>query len=59
MAQAAFGGVSVLQGIGKRPGLAAKKDERMQPMSNVLRMRFDSRGMYADFALARLESEPA
>ena len=42
---------AVLQGIGKRPGLAAKKDERMQPMCNVLRMRFDSRGAYADFAL--------
>ena len=23
----------------------------MQPMCNVLRMRFDSRGAYADFAL--------
>src|SRR5574338_160482 len=43
---------AVLQVIEKRPGLAAKKDERMQPMSNVLRMRFDSRGAYADFALA-------
>jgi hypothetical protein len=43
---------AVLQVIEKRPGLAAKKDEGMQPMSNVLRMRFDSRGAYADFALA-------